>query len=299
MYAGIPTVSVCINTDYCRSREERIRSYMAKTETINDARDFARKKECIDKLRPIDDKMFEVLAKEPGVCEEILRVILEDPELKVLHVTPQDSIRNLYGRSVRLDALCELSDGKVVNVEVQRSNNDNHLMRTRYNTSCVTANITDPGEKFENVPTVFFVYISEFDVFGGNKTTYHIDSVIRETGTVVDDKCYRIFVNTKVKDETEISKLMEHFIQKDFADPDFPKLSEAIFYYKHTAGGVKKMCAILDEYTEDRLREKEIKNAKELFANGLPVSMVKKISDILTEEELNELFEKTTKDQKK
>ena len=43
MYAGIPTVSVCINTDYCRSREDRIRSYMAKTETINDARDFARK----------------------------------------------------------------------------------------------------------------------------------------------------------------------------------------------------------------------------------------------------------------
>ena len=37
------------------------------------------------------------------------------------------------------------------------------------------------------------------------------------------------------------------------------------------------MCAILDEYTEDRLREKEIKNAKELFANGLPVSMVKNI----------------------
>ena len=227
------------------AEKERIRSYMAKTETVNDARDFARKKKYIDKLRPIDDKMFEVLAKEPGVCEEILRVILEDPELKVLHVTPQDSI------------------------------------------------------KFENVPTVYFVYISEFDVFGGNKTTYHIDSVIRETGTVVDDKCYRIFVNTKVKDETEISKLMEHFIQKDFEDPDFPKLSQAIYYYKHTAGGVKKMCAILDEYTEDRLREKEIKNAKELFANGLPVSMVKKISELLSEEELNELFKETTGNQKK
>ena len=59
------------------------------------------------------------------------------------------------------------------------------------------------------------------------------------------------------------------------------------------------MCAILDEYTEDRLREKEIKNAKELFANGLPVSMVKKISELLSEEELNELFKETTGNQKK
>ena len=280
---------------------------MAKTETVNDARDFAKKKKYIDKLRPIDDKMFEVLAKEPEVCEEILRVILADPELKVLHVTPQDSIRNLYGRSVRLDALCELSDGKLVNVEVQRSNNDNHLMRARYNTSCVTANITHPGEKFENVPTVCFVYISEFDVFGGNKTTYHIDSVIRETGTVVDDKCYRIFVNTKVKDETEISKLMEHFIQKDFADPDFPKLSEAIYYYKHTAGGVEKMCAILDEYAkeyaqeyaEEYAKENEANMVRELFKNGVSFLSVKNSVKYLPEEKVKEIFEEVAGNQKK
>ena len=36
------------------------------------------------------------------------------------------------------------------------------------------------------------------------------------------------------------------------------------------------MCTILEEYAEDRLREKERKNAKELFANGLSVAMVKK-----------------------
>ena len=144
-----------------------------------------------------------------------------------------------------------------------------------------------------------FVYISEFDVFGENKTTYHVDSVIRETGTVVDDKCYRIFVNTKVKDETEISKLMEHFMQNNFSDPDFPKLSEAFYHYKHTDGGVNTMCTILDEYAEDRLREKEIKSAKELFANGLSVSMVKKISDILSEEELKALSEEVVHNQKK
>ena len=48
--------------------------------------------------------------------------------------------------------------------------------------------------------------------------------------------------------------------------------------------GVKKMCDILDEYAKDyveeyvegRLREKEIRNAKELFANNLSVAMVKK-----------------------
>ena len=67
------------------------------------------------------------------------------------------------------------------------------------------------------------------------------------------------------------------------------------------------MCDILDEYAKDyveeyvegRLREKEIRNAKELFDNDLSVAMVKKISELLSEEELNELFEETTDSRKK
>ena len=64
------------------------------------------KKQKVAKLRPIDDVFFEVLADDIGVCEEILRTILGDPALIVEDVIVQSSKRNLYGRSVRLDALC-------------------------------------------------------------------------------------------------------------------------------------------------------------------------------------------------
>ena len=57
----------------------------------------------VAKLRPIDDCLFEKLAEDRGVCEEMLRVILEETDLKVLHVTPQNSVKNVYGRSVRLE----------------------------------------------------------------------------------------------------------------------------------------------------------------------------------------------------
>ena len=71
------------------------------------------------------------------------------------------------------------------------------------------------------------------------------------------------------------------------------------------------MCDILDEYAkeyakdyveeyvEGRLREKDIRTAKELLENDLSVAMVKKISELLSEEELNELFEETTDSRKK
>lgn len=70
---------------------------------------FSEYREKIAGLRPIDDYFFEKLAEDKSVCEEILRVIMEDPQLKVLSVTPQNSIRNLRGRSVREEGVREMS----------------------------------------------------------------------------------------------------------------------------------------------------------------------------------------------
>ena len=54
------------------------------------------KQEKVKDLRPIDDVFFEVLAKNTAVCQEILRVILEDDALTVIQVITQSSERNLY-----------------------------------------------------------------------------------------------------------------------------------------------------------------------------------------------------------
>ena len=123
----------------------------------------------IQALRPMDDVFFEVLIQQPGVCEEMLRVLLDCPDLIVLDIHAQHSIRNLLKRSVRLDALCHLPDNKLVNIEIQNENNTNHFKRVRYNEACVTTQATDPGTDFENIPTVYSLYISDFDMFKKGK----------------------------------------------------------------------------------------------------------------------------------
>ena len=70
------------------------------------------KVEKVKDLRPIDDVFFEVLADDIPFCQEMLRILLEDENLVVKDVIVQSSQRNLYGRSVRLDALCILGNGK-------------------------------------------------------------------------------------------------------------------------------------------------------------------------------------------
>ena len=145
------------------------------------------KEEKVRDFRPIDDAFFETLADDRAFCQEILRVILSDKKLVVEDVVVQNSKRNLYGHSVRLDALCTLGNGTKCNIEVQRSNNDEHLKRVRYNAASIAVVDSQKGDKFRELEDLYVVYISEFDVFHGGYTKYHVDSVVRETGKKVKD----------------------------------------------------------------------------------------------------------------
>lgn len=104
--------------------------------------------EQLQKLRVIDDIMFQMLAESEKVCQEILRVILDDARLIVQKVTPQASIANILGRSVRLDALCTLGDGTICNIEVQKKNDNDDLRRVRYNASSIVSNFSKKAVSF-------------------------------------------------------------------------------------------------------------------------------------------------------
>ena len=218
--------------------------------------------EQVKNFRPIDDTFFEVLADDIGVCQEMLRIILEDEKLIVKDVIVQSSERNLYGRSVRLDALCILGNGKKCNVEVQRSNMDHHLKRVRFNASVITVRDSQTDDKFEETIDLIVVYISEFDIFKCGRVIYHVDSVIRETQEKVDDGLERVFVNTAVKDGTTISEYMDCFLQKEIDNAKFPKLTNRVHYLKHEEGGVNAVCEIMRKYSEE-VAEKAYQQGKD------------------------------------
>lgn len=236
------------------------------------------KREIVRRLRPIDDILFEKLAEDKEVAQEIIRVILSDPDIVVESVIPQDSVPNLMGRSVRLDALCRLKDGRKCNVEVQRSNNDKHLKRVRYNASGITWSTSDKGTNFDKIPDVCVIYISEFDFIGEGRTIYHIDKVVRETGKVVSDGLEEVFVNTTIDDGTEISDLMRCFLQASVANEKFPELSRRMDELKNTEEGVSCMCAVIEKYYGEDIE----KARKEARAQGQAEGMADAIIGLIT-----------------
>lgn len=227
------------------------------------------KKRKVQDFRPIDDVFFEVLANDVPFCEELLRTILEDKRLVVNDVIVQSSERNMYGRSVRLDALCTLCNGEKCNIEVQRSDNDDHLKRVRFNASSITVKESQVGDRFEDVAEVYVVYISEFDIFDRERTIYHVENVIRETGEQVDDGLHRIFVNTIYNDGSDIADLMSCFTQKQVNNPKFPVLTRRMNELKNEEGGLNIVCEVMQKYEKIAAKKERIEAIQNMIELGL------------------------------
>lgn len=241
---------------------ERVKCFMNQKEKINRVKEF----------RLLDDVFFEVFARDIPACQEILIVILDDEKLIVNDVIVQSSERNLYGRSVRLDALCTLGDSSLCNIEIQRADNDNHLKRVRFNASSITVKESETGTDFEKIKDLYIVYISENDFIGAGFTTYHIDKVIRENGITVDDGLHEIFVNTAINDGSSIAELMQCFTQKDLDNPKFKAVTRRFKELKETEGGLTAMCKLMDDIVKEEnekvLRIERIKLVTNMINNG-------------------------------
>lgn len=250
-----------------------------------------RQKEIVAQLKPMDDILAAKILEDVNVCQEIIATILDDPELEIIEVCPQKSIRNLQGRSVQLDALCKRSDGTVFNVELQKSDDDDHIKRVRYNAACITANVAEPGIKFEHIPDVYIIFISRFDMFRAGKTTYHMDYVIRENGVYVDNGQYTIFVNTKVDDGSNIAELMKCLEQTQVENPKFPHLSERMRQLKGSEEGGEGMNRLLEDYAAECKKESSLETARKLFGMGISLEQIRNAIDekLVSTEELLEL----------
>ena len=260
----------------------------------------SRTMEFVQKLRPIDNAFFPVLGQDPGVMEEILRVILNDNTLTVEKVIAEYTLPNLPGRGVRLDSFCETGDGHRINVEVQKADDDDHIRRCRYNAAGMTWKEAEKGTRFKDLPDVCVVYITEHDFLHGGRTVYHVDKILRENGSLIDDGSSVIYVNTAVNDGSAISDLMRCFMQKTVNDPRFPRLSERVHQYKNTEKGAAEMCEELERYIDEITAELQASNSEKdraLFENSKIISEKNKV---ITEKDkeiarLNELVASLSK----
>lgn len=218
-------------------------------------------------LRLIDDDFMAAVFEDPACAEFLLQIILKREDLKVREVHGQYSIKNLQGRSVRLDILAVDEQNRAYNIEVQRSDRGASEKRARYNSSLLDANLTYSGSSYDALNEAYIIFITENDVLKAGLLIYHIHRVVEETGAVFNDQSHIIYVNSQIKDESALGKLIHDFFCTDAKDMFYPVLAERVQYFKQDAKGVATMCRAMEEMRNETVRERNIEIAKTMLAS--------------------------------
>ena len=235
----------------------------------------------IQRFRLIDDTFMSVVFQDVDCTQFLVRTILQDDDLTVTRVETQNSLKNLRGRSVRLDITAYDADGKIYNIEVQRKDAGALPKRARYNSAMLDANVTKPGDELENLPETYVIFITENDYFGDKLPLYHIDRVIRESAKPFQDEAHIIYVNGQYRGDDPIGTIMHDFFCADPKDMNNEILADEVAKYKDTDKGVNSMCRIMEELTNESLKEGMAKGRAEGRVEGRLTMLLENVKKLM------------------
>lgn len=246
----------------------------------------------IREFRLIDDDFMAAVFEDHACAEFLLQIILKRNDLVVREVHGQYNIKNLQGRSVRLDILAVDQDNRAYNIEVQRSDRGASEKRARYNSSLLDANLTESGSSYDALNETYVIFITENDVLRAGLPIYHIERTVQETGMVFNDRAHIIYVNSQIKDESALGKLMHDFSCTDAKDMNYKILADRVRYFKEDEKGVATMCRAMEEMRNETAHEKAVQIAKRMLKSGkLSYEEIAEFAE-LTVEEVKALDEK-------
>lgn len=262
-------------------------------------------KDASRKMGAMDDILFNKIGEDKEAIGEVISTVLGIPVI-VKDTVPQYTIAGIGNRGVRLDALatvvpeivvavelgedCYLGEkGAVIDIEVQKDDNDDHEYRVYYNGASIVVNNTPRGtKKFADIQRAVVIFISDFDTFGEGEMYYEVVKVIKKSGTPRRSPVAEIYINTVNEDRSNermgnIADLMKVFKDPDLYDFDkFPKFSQRKKELKETEKGVMEVSRELQQVIDNEKADERKDTARLmdfLWSNGRSDDAKKAIAD--------------------
>ena len=142
-------------------------------------------------------------------------------------------------------------------------------------------NTLNPGQDFDDLPESYVIFITRDDALGYGLPIYHVDRKIEEVSENFKDEAHIIYVNSQIKDETELGKLMYDFSCTDPKDMYYKILADRVRYFKEDEEGVLTMCREM----ENMRKAERIEIAKRMLVSGkLTYEDIAAFTDLTLEE---------------
>ena len=234
----------------------------------------------IKEMRLLDDD-FMSAAFDNNIegTQIVLRTILDKEDLVVERVTSQRELKNIYGRSVRLDVYATDSTGKKYDIEIQRADRGAGEKRARYNQSIIDTNNLPAGKDTNDLPEVYIIFFTEHDVREKGLPVYHVERVVVETGELFNDGEHIIYVNGAYQDDgSALGSIISDFRESDPDKIRSKSLAKRIKYLKESKEGVSHMCRIVEDIVKKE-REEAFNEAYSEAFNDAFLQLVQSMSE--------------------
>ena len=206
-------------------------------------------------LTIMDDIFMRNVLKDSACTEYILKVIMNQDNLKLKDQILQADYKNLQGRSSILDCIALDNSGRKYNIEFQNADSGASLKRARYHGSLVDANTLKPGQDPVDLPDTYIIFITANDTLGFNLPICHINRTFEEAGQSCPDQLHIIYVNSSFQDDTALGRLMHDLHCPNSQNMYSKILARRVKELKETQEGVDIMCDKLNELIAEERNE--------------------------------------------
>ena len=230
--------------------------------------------EILEILRPIDNEFMKVLFKNQNCVELLVKTIFGD-DVSLMKFETEDERKNLQGRSIGMDIVATLSDGKIINIEMEKSEENATPLRARYHASILDCSESFAGEEWNQIEEMYVVFICEDDFLKTNKIISHINRYIDEVGRLFNDKLHIIYLNASIEDESPLGLLMHDLMCRDPDQMHYEVLKTRASYFKKSEGGKYEMCKELEKIVVEREKLGEERGEKRGILKGKIETLMK------------------------
>lgn len=237
-------------------------------------------------LNLTDRFLFDEVMEDPQAHQDALSIIFgRDILLLGLNEMEKELRVSPLLRSIRMDVVSMDEENILYNTEMQDKRKNDLAKRSRYYQALVDTNLLEPGiPNYNLLNATYIILITTFDLFGYGKYRYTFQAACKEVQEcMLDDGAVRIFLNTKGKNDGDVSEELAEFLHYIESTTDemaakskssrIRRIHERVCKVKLSeAEGVKYMQAWEEKYYE---REE---GREEGFREGLKLLIQKKLA---------------------
>ena len=179
-----------------------------------------------------DDFIFSRVMRNKRLCRTLLEMILKVKIGKIKFLTSHHAIRvEPNAKGIIMDVYLK-DENRVINVEMQTSNQGDLARRARYYQAAADIDTTPKGSEYEDLKQNYVIFICSFDLFHKGKPSYTFQNFCLEHGEPIylDDGTTKIFLNTTSKELDNLDlelRLFYDYIKGNNAQTNFTKELDA------------------------------------------------------------------------